>query len=77
MTLREKITAWRPVIIITVLTAVFGGAYYFVTQAVDPAWFGQFDKFYTSFAPFLAFIIGQWIFHSQVNKPREKENASG
>jgi hypothetical protein len=72
-----KLESGQKALFISVLTAVFGAVYYFITQQIDPSWFSRFDKFYASFAPFLAFIIGQWVMHSTVNKAREKENASG
>ena len=61
----------KKVLLISFIGVVFCTIYYLATQVISPDFFAQVDKYYITFVPYLAQILGEWVFHSQVTVRKE------
>ncbi len=61
----------KKTLLISIIGVVFTIVYYLATQVVSPEWFAKADKYYVTFIPYLSYILGEWVFHSQVTVRKE------
>lgn len=65
-----KLESGKKVALLLVVAVLYGTVNFLLNRVLSPEWFDQLDPYYQSILPFLAYVVGQWVFHSQVNQAR-------